>query len=133
MIETSERNDLVFYAGIATSLLSVLIQFIADWQLYPYRTKQKKGDCDEGIWRYCRHPNYFGECFFWWGQYIAALSYGLRYYWTGIGALGVQLMFVLYSIPSMEKHLVEKRPSYRKYQQEVSCFFPWFRKASKLK
>ncbi|CAD8146218.1 unnamed protein product [Paramecium octaurelia] len=130
-IKETQEHNILYEIGLIISIIAVIIQWIADYQLYPYRTKQIKGDCEIGLWKYCRHPNYFGECLFWWGMYIAVLSYGMQYWYWGVGALGIQIMFLAYSIPNMEQHLLKKRPSYKKYQSEVSCFIPWFRKNSK--
>lgn len=77
--------------------------------------RQVKGNCEVGLWRYSRHPNYFGECMYWWGLYIMALSYGTTYLWTAIGAIAIQALFLSFSIPNMEEHLISSRPTYASY------------------
>jgi len=49
---------------------------------------------------------------FWWGLYIMVLAFGIEYWYTIIGALIMQLLFLCYSIPVMEKHVLKKRPKY---------------------
>jgi len=92
----------------------VIIEAVADEQLYPYRTKIKDKYIDVGLWRYSRHPNYFGEIAFWWGLYIAALGADAQEnWWTGVGALSINALFYFYSIPSMEKRTLSRRKGYR--------------------
>ena len=85
----------------------------ADLQLYPWRYKKTSEIIDFGLWRYSRHPNYFGECVYWWGAFINALAYGTDLWFTIIGPVIIQAVFVTYSIPVMEKHLIAKRPIYK--------------------
>lgn len=49
---------------------------------------------------------------FWWGIYIMVLAFGIQYWFTIIGALIMQLLFLCYSIPVMENHILKKRPKY---------------------
>lgn len=75
-----------------------------------------------GLWRYSRHPNYFGECLYWCGLYVCGVSAGHHLqFW---GALSILGLFLGYSIPDMERHLLEKRASYKDYQRRVSSFIP---------
>ncbi|CAD8182949.1 unnamed protein product [Paramecium octaurelia] len=127
---TSQNPCYFFYNfSIIFTISAISIELIADYQLFPYRSKQLKGDCDVGLWRYSRHPNYFGECMYWWGQYLCQLSFGFENAWTIVGAGAIQALFSFYSIPDMESHLLKKRKSYQNYQRKVvSSFVPWFRK-----
>jgi len=76
------------------------------------------------LWKYSRHPNYFGQICIWWGIFIPILSLASPPFWTISGALGITALFNFYSIPAMEKHLAAKRPSYRVYMQQVSRCIP---------
>ena len=79
---------------------------------------------DRGLWRYSRHPNYFGELCAWWGIYLVAAE-------TGLGALGfagpLLLTFLLTRVsgaPTTEPHLARTRPDYDAYKARTSPFFP---------
>ncbi len=116
----------LFIVGGVIILISVLIAFIADQQLRSFRLdlSNKGKTIQSGFWSLSRHPNYFGEILTWWGLFIAALGYGLEYWWTGIGALTITLMFFFISIPMMEKHSIAGRPDYSEYQNKTPRLFP---------
>lgn len=85
-----------------------------------------------GLWRYSRHPNYFGESLFWWGIFLLACVYD--YGWVTFYAPLIITLLVRYvsGIPILEKEF-EKRPGFRQYSQETNVFVPWFpRKAREL-
>ncbi|KAM3135009.1 hypothetical protein pb186bvf_012833 [Paramecium bursaria] len=125
---TGIQNIALFYFGVIFALSAITFEAIADWQLLPWRSRKTDKFIDEGLWRYSRHPNYFGECMFWWGIFIMALGLNLSNWFTIIGPLTLQGLFLFFSIPAMEKHLLAKRPTYKLQQQRVSAFIPWFRK-----
>lgn len=104
----------LYYSGLGLSIVAVIIEAIADEQLYPYRTKIKDRYIDVGLWKYSRHPNYLGEMSFWWGLYIAALAADAgRTWWTVIGPLNITCLFYFYSIPGMEERTLERRKGYK--------------------
>jgi steroid 5-alpha reductase family enzyme len=85
---------------------------------------------DQGVWRYSRHPNYFGELCAWWGMYLIACEtpYGA---WSLPGPL--LLTFLLTRIsgaPTTEPHLTKTRPDYDAYKRRTSSFIPLPPKAS---
>ena len=90
-------------------LISVLIALVADQQLRKFRLNPENNSktMDKGLWKLSRHPNYFGEILSWWGLFIIALGFGLEFWWTGIGALTITLMFLFISIPMLEKRAVQ--------------------------
>lgn len=110
-------------------ITATLIEFYADEQQRTFRQNRKdeKDFCQTRLWKYSRHPNYFGEVLFWWGIYVFILAANPDYWWTIIGAVAMTMMFVFISIPMMEKHLMEKHPAYRDYQKKVSALIPWIR------
>jgi steroid 5-alpha reductase family enzyme len=80
---------------------------------------------DTGLWRYTRHPNYFGEALLWWGPFLIALStpHGV---WALASPLtiGGLLLFVS-GIPMLEVRMA-RNLAYRAYQARTSAFVPWF-------
>jgi len=107
---------------------AVLIETIADAQLRIFiRKKPQPGEIfAKGLWAYSRHPNYFGEVTFWWGLFIFGLAADSGYWWTVIGPVAVTLLFMVISIPLMEKRNLERRPGYEELKKKVPVFLPWF-------
>ncbi|HEY7346710.1 MAG TPA: DUF1295 domain-containing protein [Ktedonobacterales bacterium] len=109
---------------------AIAIEATADVQMRRFRRSVKMSVETEagGLWRYSRHPNYFGEVLFWWGLFLFGLAADASFWWVIIGPLGMLGLFLFISIPMMEKHLLPRRPGYAAYQQQVSAFVPWLRK-----
>lgn len=81
----------------------------------------------EGLWRYSRHPNYFGEAAFWWGIYITACSFEKGWI-TFYSPLIITLLLRFVSgVPILEKEFA-KRPGFKQYAAETNIFIPWFPK-----
>lgn len=80
---------------------------------------------DKGLWKYTRHPNYFGESTMWWGIFVITLNY--QYGWTAIlSPIVITLLLLKVSgIPLLEKKY-STNPAYREYIQKTSSFIPWF-------
>lgn len=115
--------------GAAVWVLGFAIESIADRQLRNFlRDPANKGRVmDRGLWRYSRHPNYFGEVTQWWGIGIIALS--VPYGAAGlVGPLAITLLILFVSgIPPLEKRHAG-RPEYADYNRRTSVFVPWFPK-----
>ncbi len=80
---------------------------------------------DRGLWRYTRHPNYFGDFLVWWGLYLVALE-GAGTWWTFVGPLVMSVLLVRVSgVAMLEKTITSRRPGYAEYMQRTSAFFPW--------
>jgi len=116
------------YIGFLMILLATMIQFIADRQMRKFkeRMKGKKAIIQEGLWKFSRHPNYFGEVTMWWGVYIIYVGASGMLDWMIVAPILMTALFVFISIPMMEKKILKTRPQYRNYQQQVSMLIPWF-------
>jgi steroid 5-alpha reductase family enzyme len=112
--------------GLIVLFGSVIYVFIADEQLRSFRKKpENKGKTiTTGLWKLSRHPNYLGEISTWWGLFFFALAAGNEFYWTGIGALSITLMFIFASIPMIEKRNLERREGYREYMTRTPMLLP---------
>ena len=76
-----------------------------------------------GLWRYTRHPNYFGEFCVWWGFYLIALSAGG--WWAIVSPLLMSVLLLKVSgVTLLEKDITERRPQYRDYIARTNAFFP---------
>ncbi len=117
--------------GIVLASIGLIIETLADLQLYRYkRAPENKGTfCKTGLWRYSRHPNYFGEAVFNWGLFLIACSF-YNGWITFYGPLIVTLLLRFVSgVPLLEKEFA-KRPGWDQYVKETNCFVPWFYKES---
>jgi len=114
-------------AGIAVFVLGLFIETLADWQLARFKAEgANKGQVyDQGLWRYSRHPNYFGEALVWWGLYLAALPAPLAPYTIASPLLMTALLLKVSGVPLVEKHMRNARPGYAGYVRKTPAFFPW--------
>lgn len=79
---------------------------------------------DRGLWRYTRHPNYFGDFCVWWGLYLVALS-APGTWWTAVGpALMAFMLMRVSGVPMLERSIAKRRPDYEEYARRTSSFFP---------
>lgn len=109
-------------------MTATMIELIADEQLKTFVAKNtvKGATLKTGLWKYSRHPNYFGEVLFWIGIFVFAVSAGGgQYLWTGIGALAMFLLFWFISIPMMDERMLERRTNYQERIDSTSRFFLW--------
>ena len=113
------------YAGLALWLAGMYFEVVGDYQLARFRRdKRSEGAVlDTGLWRYTRHPNYFGEALLWWGVYLMALSAGA--WWTIFAPLLMTFLLLRVSgVALLEKDISERRPAYRDYIERTNAFFP---------
>ena len=77
---------------------AIIIETIADEQMLRFAKRKKPGEImNKGLWRYSRHPNYFGEVSFWWGLYFFGLAANPSYWWTIVGPIVITLLFLFIS------------------------------------
>jgi steroid 5-alpha reductase family enzyme len=115
------------WAGASLSLVGVLLESLGDWQLTRFRKNPKNGGqvLNTGLWRYTRHPNYFGDACVWWGLYLIAAetSVGL---WALPGPVLLTFTLMKWSgVPIVERRLRKTRPDYASYIERTSGFIPW--------
>ena len=99
-------------------------EVLGDWQLHRFKREGHSGEVlDSGLWRYTRHPNYFGEATLWWGIYLLAVAAGA--WWTIFAPLLLTFLLLRVSgVALLEKDISERRPAYRDYIRRTSAFFP---------
>jgi steroid 5-alpha reductase family enzyme len=124
---TGEPPGLLALAGTVLWLVGFLFEAIGDWQLRRFRADPaNRGKLLEtGLWRYTRHPNYFGNSCLWWGLWLIACDApGL--WWTAIGpALMTVLLLKVSGVALLEQSLRESKPQYADYVRRTSSFVPW--------
>nr|WP_189158719.1 DUF1295 domain-containing protein [Lentzea pudingi] len=114
------------WLGTGVWLVGFAFEAVGDWQLSRFRAHpaNKGAVMDRGLWRYTRHPNYFGDSVVWWGLYLFALH-------SWLGALTIVSPVVMTWLlakgsgkPLLEKDIVSRRPGYAEYVRRTSGFFP---------
>ncbi|HRG90398.1 MAG TPA: DUF1295 domain-containing protein [Chitinophagales bacterium] len=124
-------SPVVLGLGVAIALVATIIELLADEQMRSFKKRAKPGEfINEGIWRYSRHPNYFGEILFWFGLWVIQLSLRPHIWFTAFGWVAMLVMFLFASIPMMEVKNLKSKPGYAEYVKQVSVLIPWFRKGS---
>ena len=113
-------------AASLTLTAAILIAFVADEQLRNFRKgpASRGSFIQTGLWKKMRHPNYLGEILTWWGLFMFALAAGYQFWWTGIGALLITLMFVFISVPMMKKKNLASKPGYAEYVKRTGMLLP---------
>ncbi len=120
------RLTWVDYLGAGVWLVGLVFESVGDWQLARFKADPaNKGKVmDRGLWRYTRHPNYFGDFMVWWGLYLIALATGVAW-WTVLGPIVMSILLIQVSGKAMlEKTIGKRRPGYEEYVRRTSGFFP---------
>lgn len=111
--------------GALICIGAALIQLISDGQMRRFRHGDNKGkNMNSGLWKYSRHPNYFGEVSFWWGIFIISLSVAPQYWYTIAGPIMMTLLFVFISVPMMKNKLLASKEGYADYVETTSMLIP---------
>lgn len=113
------------WAGVALWTIGFVFEAGGDWQLARFKADPaNRGKVmDSGLWRYTRHPNYFGDFCIWWGFFLIALSAGG--WWSAIGPVLMSVLLLRVSgVALLEKDIGERRPAYRDYVERTNAFFP---------
>jgi steroid 5-alpha reductase family enzyme len=123
----NEINFIIMAVGALVLLGSIVLAFVADEQMRTFRmnAENRGKNMNEKLWKNSRHPNYLGEILTWWGLYIMALSLGFEYWYVGVGALAINLMFVFISIPLIDKRSLERRPQFGEYMKTTNMLLPF--------
>ena len=113
------------YLGAGLWLIGVVVETVSDRQLARFMRKpESKGQVmDRGLWRYSRHPNYFGDFCVWWGIYLMAAAAGL--WWTVFAPIVMSVLLIRFSgVGLIEKTITRRRPGYEEYISTTNSFFP---------
>ena len=124
-------DHLTIIDGIAVLIwgYGFFFEAVGDFQLARFKgNPANKGKVlDSGVWRYTRHPNYFGDAAQWWGYYLFALAAGG--FWTIYAPLMMTgLLLKVSGVALLEKSLTKTKPKYQDYIEHTSAFIPWFPK-----
>ncbi len=114
---------LIGIAGLIIWAYGIGFEAIGDYQLQQFLKIKQKGEIMQtGLWKYTRHPNYFGEVAAWWGAAVVAIGFGQ--WWGVIGAGVITILITKISgIPLLEKRYADN-PSFQEYAKRTSLFVP---------
>lgn len=131
-VDSAEPINILDIIGIALLGFGLVWETLADWQLSVFKAnaQNKSKVLNSGVWRYSRHPNYFGECCVWWGFYLIALAAGA--WWAIPSALLMTLLLLKVSgVSLLEQTISERRPQYADYMRTTNAFIPGCPKETK--
>jgi steroid 5-alpha reductase family enzyme len=116
------------YFGIILLLLGLLLETVADWQRYQFLQVKKNANklITSGLWRFSRHPNYFGEIIFWWGMFFLVLGAPKAWMLMVSPLILTYIMLFVSGLPMEKRH--RGRPDFEEYKRHTSALIPWFRK-----
>ncbi len=119
------KPSILTLIGLIIWVIGFYFEAVGDYQLKKHvaNPKNKGKLMTSGLWRYTRHPNYFGELTQWWGIFIIALPFS--YWWLGLVGpvvLTILLLFVS-GVPLTEKHF-KGRKGWDEYKHRTSPFLP---------
>lgn len=111
--------------GVAMWLIGFLFETIGDWQLANHIQKAagKRKLMTSGLWKYTRHPNYFGEVVQWWGIFIVTITAPL-WYIAILGPITITLLILFVSGVSLSEKRFEGRTGWAEYKHRTSKFLP---------
>jgi steroid 5-alpha reductase family enzyme len=113
-------------AGAALALFGFASEAVADAQLARFKSDPANRGrvMDRGLWRYSRHPNYFGEFCTWWGLGLVAVAGGAA--WALVSPLVMSVLLLRVSgVTLLEAAMPQRRPGYAEYARRTNAFFPW--------
>lgn len=112
------------YIGVGISIIGIIWEGIADWQLFKFKkdSNNKGKIIQSGLWKYSRHPNYFGEMLVWWGIFIISISFG-NWWISIISPITISGVLIFISTPMLEKQM-KKKTGFERYKQSTNRFIP---------
>lgn len=113
-------------AGVLVWSIGLLFEAIGDFQLARFKaTPANAGKVmDRGLWRYTRHPNYFGDFMIWWGHFLIAVTPDI--WWSVISPLVMSVFLMRVSgVTLLERTLKSSKQGYKEYVRTTNTFFPW--------
>ncbi|MDD3381962.1 MAG: DUF1295 domain-containing protein [Bacilli bacterium] len=124
---TTQVVNVITLIGFLFCLIAATVQMISDLQMHKFKNSnsEKSKYIQTGLWRYSRHPNYFGEILFWFGIFLITIPSLLTKWYLVVGPVSVLLMFVFISIPMAEKRLLSYKENFTEYQENVRMLLPF--------
>ncbi len=122
-----EGTTVLVVIGVLLWLIGILFEGVGDWQLARFRSVagNKGSVLNRGLWRYTRHPNYFGDFCVWWGLFVVCVQHGAPV-WSVVGPVVMSILLMKFSgVALLEKSLKKAKPDYAEYVAATNAFLPW--------
>ncbi|MBT8394806.1 MAG: DUF1295 domain-containing protein [Bacteroidia bacterium] len=128
----SNELNALDYVAILVWIIGFFFESVGDYQLTKFKDNpNNKGKVlDTGLWRYTRHPNYFGDAAVWWSFGLFSIASGAYWYVAG-SLLMTYLIIKISGVSLLERSLNDAKPKYKDYIERTSAFIPWFPKKIK--
>ena len=125
---TPARLGVLDIVAIPLWIFGFIFESVGDLQLKRFKANPaNKGKVmDSGLWRYTRHPNYFGDATQWWAYYLIAASAGG--WWMIFSPIVMTTLLLRVSGVKLLEKTLDTRPGYKEYSERTSEFIPWFPK-----
>ena len=111
--------------AVAFWVTGFVFEAVGDYQLARFKKQPENAGkvMDTGLWRYTRHPNYFGDFCIWWGFFLFAAATGA--WWTVLSPVLMSFLLLRVSgVAMLEKTIEQRRPKYADYIRRTNAFFP---------
>jgi steroid 5-alpha reductase family enzyme len=125
LIDATPSLGIVAWVGVALWIVGLGFEVFGDAQLARFKADPANAGqlMDRGVWRYTRHPNYFGDACLWWGLGLIGAETGQ--WWVVVGPLMMTVLLVRVSgVALLEKSLSKRKPGYAEYAARTSAFIP---------
>jgi steroid 5-alpha reductase family enzyme len=120
----------LYPVGVAVWVVGFFFEALGDYQMYMFRCNRhphKNKIMNKGLWRYTRHPNYFGEAVMWWGIFLLAIPSG-RWYISVWAPVTITFLLLKVSGVTMLEKKYDGNDEYSAYKRNTNSFLPWFPK-----
>lgn len=129
--DSPKTCNIITFSGVVIFLIGLITETVADWQKFIFKNQKKNRDklITTGLWKYSRHPNYFGEITLWWGIFLFSTNFMTKAdYWLVIGPLFITSLILFVSgVPLLEKKYDKKYrgdKKYTEYRRKTSLLIP---------
>jgi steroid 5-alpha reductase family enzyme len=114
-------------AAAAVTAVAIAVEAAADAQLRAFVRSRRDPEAalSTGLWAWSRHPNYFGEVLFWWGLWLFGVAARPAWAWTAVGPASITLLFLLVSVPWMDRRMRSRHPAWGERTRTTSALVPW--------
>ncbi|MDG1898068.1 MAG: DUF1295 domain-containing protein [Fuerstiella sp.] len=123
---TAPTSTTFVVVGVALWAVGIFFETVGDWQLVQFKNNPENAGqvLDTGLWRYTRHPNYFGDSLVWWGLFVVAVSQSGAW-WTIISPATMTILLLQVSgVSLLERTLRSSKPEYADYVKRTNAFLP---------
>ena len=120
---------ILYPVGVAVWVIGFFFEGLGDYQMYMFKASHHpKGKVmNTGLWKYTRHPNYFGEAVMWWGIFLLAIPSGM-WYVSVLAPITITFLLLKVSGVTLLEKKYEGNDEYSQYKRNTNSFIPWFPK-----